>query len=285
MAGDEAERDELERAVDALYASDPDGFVAARDRLAAELRREGRRDEARQVARLRRPNLAAWAVDHLALTSPESVDALVAAGERLWRAQEEALSGGDRQALHRAADDRRTLIAALANEALAALRERGSGEAHGHREEIEATLEAASSDAEVAALVRRGRLVTPLPRRAGFAGLLDLTAPLEQEDPAAGQRAVEEGAHPEDEDLEHAREEVTRLERLALEAEGDAAEKHRAAEKAAAEVERLESELAGARARATAATEQATQAQARAEAARTAADAAADRLRRPEVGQ
>jgi hypothetical protein len=280
VPGAEGEGGGLEHAVDALYAADPDGFVAARDRLASELRREGRRDEAHEVARLRRPTLAAWAVDHVALQSPERIDALVAAGERLRRAHEEAVSGGDRRALQRAAEQRRTLVASLADQALDALLARGSGYPDAHREGIEATLEAASTDADVAALVRRGRLVAPLPRPAGFTGLLDLTAPAGTDAGPRTPEAVEDGGL-DAEALERTREEAARLERLAAEAQDAAASAHRAAEEAAAVVKRLEGELSEARARAVAATEEARQAHE--QAARRTAAAAAERRRRRDV--
>jgi hypothetical protein len=284
VAGDEAQSNELDRAIDALYADDPAGFVAARDRLSAALRSAGRREEAREVAELRRPTLAAWAVDQVALASPERVDALVAAGERLRRAQEEAVSHGDRRALQRATDERRTVIAALVDEALAGLRRRGGADPGVHRDQIEATLEAASTDADLAALIGRGRLVTPVPRPAGFAGLLDLIPPPRSEAPAPRPDAIDRDPRRDDEEnLERATEEATRLDQLAGEATGASAQAQAAAEEAAAAVERLEGELSEARARAATANERSRQAQAQAEAARAAAAGAAERLRQLEV--
>jgi hypothetical protein len=280
-----AEPGELEPAIDALYAADPDEFIAARDRLAAELRRAGRRDEARNVARLRRPTLAAWAVDHLALRAPHRIEGLVAAGERLRRAHDEVLSGGDPRLLSRAAEERRALIAALTDEALDLLRSRGGGDPDSRREEIEATLEATSSDAGVATLVRRGRLITAAPRPAGFAGLLDLPVDVAP----AGEGGVPvpagdgEGEGRDEQELERAREEASRLEQLAAEAAADADRAQSTLDRAVAEVERLEAELAGARARAAAAKEEAKQARTRREAARRAATATARQLR-PGVG-
>ena len=280
MADGGAQPGELERAVDALYAADPDGFIAARKLLADELRRAGRRDEARQVAGLRRPKLAAWAVDQLALRAPERVDALLAAGERLRRAHEEVVGGGDRGVLQRAAAERRALIAALVDEALEVLARRGGASPEPHREEIEATLEAASSDAGVAALVRRGRLTDAVPRPAGFGGLLDLPlpSPPAEEPPARSQAAEGHEASRDEESLERAREEAARLEQLAAEAEAQAEAARSAVEQALAAVVRLEGELTEARARAEAAEDEARHVAARAEEARRAASAAAERL-------
>lgn len=286
-AGGEA--GELESALDALYAADPDGFVAGRAALASELRRAGRRDDARRVAGLRRPTLVAWAIDHVALTAPDRVDALVAAGERLRRAHEEVVSGGDRSALHGAVEARRVLIAEVAGQALDVLRRRGGADPGGHRDEIEATLEAASTDPDVAALVRRGRLVTAVPRPAGFGGLLDLPLPAAPSpEPSPVAPAGERGARPAGEEAAPDGEEAARAEQVADEADAGAERTREAAEEAAARaerageaaedaaaaVERLEAELAAARQRGAAAREEAEAAREEAEAAREAAEAA-----------
>lgn len=286
MVSGGAEPGDLERALDALYAGHPEGFIAARDRLAGELRAAGRRDEAREVARLRRPTLAAWALDHLALRAPDGIDALVAAGKRLRRVHEEVVSGGDPRVLQREAEERRALMASLADEALDVLRTRGGGAPDAHREEIEATLEAVSSDAGVAALVRRGRLTTAAPRPAGFAGLLDLPPPAgsAQEAPTSSPAAEEQDEPRDEAELARASEEARRLEQRAAEAAADADRAQSAADQAVAEVERLEGELAEARARAASAKEEAKQARARRDEARRAAGAAAGRVRRPDVG-
>ena len=227
------------------------------------------------MARLRRPTLVAWAVDHLALHDRQRIGALMEAGERLRRAHHEVVSGGEAGVLHRAAEERRALIATLADEALEVLRRRGGANPDAHREEIEATLEAASSDAEVGDLVRRGRLVTAVPRPAGFPGISD--APLPAGSPS------EPGPEPDPAGLERDRQEAARLEELAAEASAEADRARSTAEQAAAEVERLEGELVTARARAAAAKDEARQARRRQDEARRAAAVAAERLRRREA--
>ena len=289
MADAGAEPHEVERAVDALYAGEPGEFIAGRDRLAVALRRAGRRDDARQVSGLRRPTLAAWAVDHLALRAPDRIDALVSAGERLRRAHEAVVSGGDPRLVHRAAEERRTLIAALADEAVEVLARRGGGNPDAHREEIEATLEAASTNADVAALTRRGRLVTTVPRPAGFAGLLDLPlpqapAPAPAPEPAGPIRTpAEQDVRRAEEVLERARQDTSRLEQRAAAAAADAEQAQLAVDQALAALERLEAELAEARARA-AEEEEAAFARAWEAEARRAAAAAVGPLRRREGG-
>jgi hypothetical protein len=48
---------------DELYGLALDAFVPERDALAKRLRADGRRDEANEVKALRKPSVAAWAVN------------------------------------------------------------------------------------------------------------------------------------------------------------------------------------------------------------------------------
>ncbi len=68
---------------DDLYGLDPADFVAARDRLARSLRADGRRDEAARVAKLRRPPQSTWALNLLARTDPDRIDAVLRAATAL----------------------------------------------------------------------------------------------------------------------------------------------------------------------------------------------------------
>ncbi|MGI8615949.1 MAG: hypothetical protein ACR2L4_04080, partial [Actinomycetota bacterium] len=103
-----------------LFALPPEEFVAARDRLAAELKDAGKTDEAAEVKKLRRPSIVAWAVNAASRERPEEVAALREAGQALRRAQRKALSGGGGEDLRRATDDRRALIQSLADVGVAA---------------------------------------------------------------------------------------------------------------------------------------------------------------------
>ena len=69
--------------LDALYGLAPEEFVAARDALARRLRKEGRREEAAEVAARRRPSAAAWALNQVARQAPAVVEAALAAGRAL----------------------------------------------------------------------------------------------------------------------------------------------------------------------------------------------------------
>ncbi|HXF35959.1 MAG TPA: hypothetical protein VNO17_02120, partial [Actinomycetota bacterium] len=152
--------------VDRLFELPPEGFVAARDALAAELRGAGDAEAAREVRSLRRPTVAAWAVNRLVRGHPEALAELLEAGEELRRAQRAVLSG-KRADLGKAAEHRRRALAELtrrAQDLLAAEGREGEATLRGVRD----TLEAASVDEEAGRMVRAGRLSKELPAPAGF---------------------------------------------------------------------------------------------------------------------
>lgn len=154
--------------VDRLYELPPKEFVPARDDLARRLRATDR-DAADRVRTLTRPTKAAWALNLVARESPDDVEALRDAGRAVRDAQEQAMSGSGEPDL-RAADHRRDeLVRRLLDAAVA-----HAGE--GHRDAIEATLRAASVDADVGEQLAAGRLSKPT---ALGSGLGDLASMLE----------------------------------------------------------------------------------------------------------
>ena len=159
-----AEGKAVERAADELYGLPPEEFTRARDERAKQLRKEGDREAADAVKALRKPTVAASAVNRLSRNRPKDVDRLLAAGGKLQAAQEDLLAGGDRSAFQRAAARERELVSELAAEA-----------GPGLEEKVAATLHAAALDADVAEQVRAGRLVKEREAVGGF-GALD--APL-----------------------------------------------------------------------------------------------------------
>jgi hypothetical protein len=148
--------------LDDLYALPSGHFIAARNRLAAELAAAGKRDRAREVKTLARPTVAAWAVNQLAHRHRPALDRLLAAGKKVRRVQ-----GGGRSAddLRAATKDLREAMADLRRKAQAIVGETGGG---GHLDDVLATLEAASLDANAADAVLAGHLSRPLPRPTGF---------------------------------------------------------------------------------------------------------------------
>ncbi|MFC8906252.1 hypothetical protein, partial [Micromonospora sp. NPDC057140] len=154
-----------------LYTEPPETFVATRDAAVAEARRSGDPATARQIARLRRPTVAAWLVNLLALRRPELVADLTRLAEALRAAQRDLR--GPR--LRELSAQRRAAVAALVAEArrLAADAEGGPPAGKLPLGEVEATLNAALSDAEVAEQVRSGQLL----RAASYAGFGEVPRP------------------------------------------------------------------------------------------------------------
>jgi hypothetical protein len=75
----------LDEATDELYAADLDAFVADRTRLARELKEGGDGEAAAKLAKLKKPTVAAWALNQLARRHRRDVDLLLDAGHRLAR--------------------------------------------------------------------------------------------------------------------------------------------------------------------------------------------------------
>lgn len=98
---------DLEERIDALYGLPNEEFVAARDALAKQLRAQKRREEASEVAALRRPSQADWAVAQVVRSQPAPVRALWAAGDELIAAQDAVMAGEGDPARLRAAMARR----------------------------------------------------------------------------------------------------------------------------------------------------------------------------------
>ena len=154
-------------AVRNLYGLPPGEFIAARDRLAGELKEAGRADEAAGVKKLRRPSIVAWAVNAASRERPDDVGALREAGRELRRAQRKALAGGGGEDLRRATDDRRALIQTLADAGVAAIGARGGA----HRDAIAETLDAASVDDELGERLQAGILDREARPTAGFGAI------------------------------------------------------------------------------------------------------------------
>jgi hypothetical protein len=109
--------EEWEAAIDRLYALPLDEFTAARDELARSMRHAGDDAAATAVKRLRKPSVAAWALNRVRRQDPQRSDQLIEAGRALREAQESLLAGGGREPLERAAAEERQLVGELAGEA------------------------------------------------------------------------------------------------------------------------------------------------------------------------
>jgi len=167
----------VEQAADELYALPPGDFTRARDERAKALRKEGRREEADAVKGLRKPTVAAWALNQLARQHAEEVERLLATGAELRAAQEDLLGGGDRKAFQSAAVTERDEVARLAGEAAELVSEAGERAGPALREKIAETLHAAALDEETAEELRAGRLVREREAIGGFGGVMATPAP------------------------------------------------------------------------------------------------------------
>ncbi|HEY7454318.1 MAG TPA: hypothetical protein VH683_07125 [Thermoleophilaceae bacterium] len=157
----------VETAADELYGLPPGEFTSARDERVKQLRKDDR-EAADAVKALKKPTVAAWALNQLARERGKDVDALLKAGEKLQSAQEDLLAGGDRAAFQRAAATERELVAELAAEAVSLTRESRERPGAGLEEKIAATLHAAALDEETADRLRAGRLTKEQEAIGGF---------------------------------------------------------------------------------------------------------------------
>lgn len=176
-----------------LYATPPDRFVAARDAAVAQAREAGDPRTAREIGRLRRPTVAAWLVNLLAIRQPELVAELAQLAESLRVAQRD-LRGGK---LRELSAQRRAVVGALVAEVrrLAAAEPAAPPAGKLPLGEVEATLNAALSDTDVAEQVRAGRLL----RASHYAGFGEVPRPQlrlvtgGEEEPRAGRSGVPDG--------------------------------------------------------------------------------------------
>jgi hypothetical protein len=154
-----------------MYEAPPDGFVAARTAAVAEAREVGDKDAAKRLGALRKPTVAAWVVNLLALRRPDMIDELVELATALRSAQR-GLKGGELRDL---TAQRRKIVTALVNAArkLAVEEDPQMSGAKLPLSEVEATLTAALAEPEIAEQVRTGRLI----RAATYAGFGEVPRP------------------------------------------------------------------------------------------------------------
>lgn len=167
--------DDRSAALDELFTLPAGDFVAARDALARRLKGEDRAPEAAAVKALRRPTLAAWAVNQVVRADNDAYDELVAAGQAVQKAQRKALSGVRDSGLRGAAATRRGLVEALTDRAASVLVDAGA-RPDSHLEDVAATFEAASADPDAAEAVGRARLSAPVRVTTDFSGTSALLA-------------------------------------------------------------------------------------------------------------
>ncbi|MEV1179251.1 hypothetical protein, partial [Nonomuraea sp. NPDC049784] len=84
---------DLDEVAGRLYALPPSEFTAAREAEARAAKEAGDVRLAREIAKLRKPTVSAWAVNRLAREHPEELAELLDVGERLRAAWQEQDAG------------------------------------------------------------------------------------------------------------------------------------------------------------------------------------------------
>lgn len=151
----------FDEAVDELYGAPLEEFVAERKRLAKKL--DG--DEAKELAKLRKPSTAAWTLNQLARRDRRDVDLLLDAGHRLRQA------GLDRAAVERA---RKAELDALRRLHLAAGRLGASGQTLAR---VDEALRAAAVTEEGREALALGRFTEPPTASVGFEAYAGMQVP------------------------------------------------------------------------------------------------------------
>jgi hypothetical protein len=145
--------DDLIEVADRLYAVPADAFTDARN--AASREAEDKATAAR-IKKLKKPSVAAWAVNLLVRRESGQIDSVLELAESL-RAAAEALDGDELRALTR---QRRQLTTALASSARSLAHESGVRLTGPVVEQVEGMLNAAMLDPVAARVVRTGRVLT-----------------------------------------------------------------------------------------------------------------------------
>jgi hypothetical protein len=143
--------------VDALFRLPLAEFTGARNVLAAQLKKNGRGDQAADVKALGKPSVSAWAVNQLYWNHREVFDKLLASGERFHKAQS-ARSGAKVADMRTALDARRDALTKLSDLAAQVLRGAGHSPSPDTIHRITTTLEGISAYASRGDGPQLGRL-------------------------------------------------------------------------------------------------------------------------------
>jgi hypothetical protein len=146
-----------------LYGLPLDRFIPERAALVKALRGEKRREEASEVTALRKPSVAAWAVNQLVRTQPKPLEALFQAGDDLAQAQARATAGkGGGDAMRDATRRQRDAVRELLEGAEGLLSSEGHALSQTMMDRVGETLRAAAVDEEARRQVAGGCLTQEL---------------------------------------------------------------------------------------------------------------------------
>lgn len=149
---------DLTAAADELYSLLPEEFVARRNALATEARKDGDRELSAQVKQLGKPSIAAWVVNMLVRHDSDQVQQVLELGAALREAQT-SMAGDELRQLGR---QRRQLTAAVTRRARSLASDLGEKVSESVAAQVEDTLHAAMVDEDAAKAVGTGMLVKPL---------------------------------------------------------------------------------------------------------------------------
>lgn len=158
------------RAAD-LYGLPPEEFTSARNELARELKRAGKKEAADEVGALRKPTRSTWAVNQVARRRPQETRALVKAGDELRKAQRAVVGGRGPEVLAEAQQTHRRVLNELTETVREVLGEGEHTSASSVLTQAVQTLRAASIDKEASKDLVRGTLAGEV-EQSGFGPLL-----------------------------------------------------------------------------------------------------------------
>ena len=208
---------EIETAIDELYGLPLGEFVAARNRLAAELRKEDG-EAADRVKALQKPTVAAWTANQVIRRNELEARRLLNAADQLRKSQQQAVrSGGASDEFASARREEHEVLRRL----LRAAAESPEAPTDQTLSRVEALLRAAAHDDTGREDLRRGRLTADVEPQGfeAFAGIAPKPVPRRRAPTAADRRRAEA-----------ARAKASELREEAASAEAAAAEARRALE-------------------------------------------------------
>jgi hypothetical protein len=230
--------------IDALFQLPLTEFTAARNALAARLKKAGDPEAAERVKALAKPSVPAWAVNQLYLKHRIVFDRLLDAGEKFRKAQTAQL-GGKSADIRAPLESRRAALSELTTRASKLLTEAGSAAAPDTMRRVTTTLEALSTYAGLPGTPEPGRLTDDV-QPPGFEALAALVPrvdhsgrgtgptriiPFEQKTP---RKATRKPASPQDEKAREAerREQLATAKAAVQDAERTLRDARRAAQRA-----------------------------------------------------
>ena len=163
----------LEEEAQALYGLPVEEFTAARDARVKDLRSD--RELSRAVKALRKPTVAAWAVNQLVRQREDLVRQVLSIGDSLREAQ----AGAEGDALRELSRQRRQVVAAVVTQTRQLAEDEGVRLTDAVADQVAATLQAALADPDAAEQVLAGCLSQPLSSTgvASFGGVGDRPTP------------------------------------------------------------------------------------------------------------